>query len=226
MDNVAIRDASITFRDIHYFTLGASKVSLGSYGKKTKITFGETKGQPQFEVKGQSPAPRFEGQVKMLLADGIDTDPTTQAKFTKMTGSLRAIGFDGPPSAIYDGLIKNQLKWVLLYVEESPMLKIVNDFKLMEKIDQWGSEVRVVHQLFVVMEASFAESFMGGAQHKVVVDPTGVLTIKASGGKTVEGKDLVAFSPGTCFAYLFLSLDWNQKGTGIIKVNLDSWTSS
>jgi len=226
MENVAIREGYITFGDVHYFTLNANKVSLGSYGKKTKITFGDNKGQHQFEVKGQSPAPRFEGRIKIVLADGMETDPSSQGKFMKMAGSLRAIGFDGSPNAIYDELAHNRLKFVLIYVEENAMLKVITDFKLMDKLELLGSEVRVVHQLFVVMEAEFAASFSGGTKHNVSIDPSGFMTIKASGGKTVQDKDTLTFSPGTCFAYLLLSLDWDQKRTTILKVDTDSWTAN
>jgi hypothetical protein len=52
----------------------------------------------------------------------------------------------------------------------------------------------------------------------------GILSIKASGGTAVAGKNNFTLSPGTCLAYLLLKLDWDKNKSQIVDVDADEWS--
>lgn len=76
----------------------------------------------------------------------------------------------------------------------------------------------------VVMEAEFASSFTSGTNYEVSADALGIISITASGGATVRGKDKITLSPGTGLAYLLLKPDWNKGKTQIDKTSVDEWS--
>jgi hypothetical protein len=138
---------------------------------------------------------------------------------------LKAIGFTGSVSTIYEKLANSQLKLVKLLVDEIPMKDAANKSpKVLNNLESFGGDARIAHQLFVVMEAAFATSFTGATSYDVSADVAGIVSIKAKGGTSVAGKDLITLSPGTGLAYLLLDLDWNKDKTKIDGTSVDEWS--
>ncbi len=222
MSLAVVKDNHITFMGTKYFVANAQTVSMGSYGEKATPIFGQNK----LEVKAHVPAPKLDGKVKTVPPFGIETSGAAKSNFqAAVSASLKVIGLNGSVGSIYDGLAKKSLKLVQLYVEEEAMRKALNDSpKALNNLKNYGKDARVVHQILVVMEAEFATSFTSATSYDASVDALGILSIQASGGKTVKGKDKITLSPGTCLAYLLLKLDWNKGKTKVEKTIVDEWS--
>lgn len=208
MSLVKIKDSYIEFANTKYFTGNAQKVSIGSIGEKA-TPFG---GKGKLEVKDHIPAPKLDGKIKTAGPFEIDTAQSSKSNFTKVVeGSLKAIGFSGSESLIYDELEKRHLKLVQLFVEEEDMKTAANNSpKARNNLESYGGDGRIAHELFVVMEAEYATSFTSGARFEVSADAGGVISITASGGKVVRGKDKVTLAPGTGLAYSLLNPNWKK----------------
>jgi hypothetical protein len=198
-------------------------MTLGSYGEKATPIFGQNKLEPMDHI----PAPKLDGKIRKFPPIAIDTEKSSKSNFTGIAdASLKPIGAKGGSlSAIYEDLSENRLKLVRLRVEPEDMEREVNNSpKVLERLREYGSDARIVHELFVITEAAFADSFTGGVKFDVSVDALDMLSIKASGGTTVRGKDTIVLAPGTCLAYLLLKPDWNKGKTQIEKFVVDEWS--
>jgi hypothetical protein len=223
MSLAVIKDNHITFMGTRYFTGNGQLTHIGDYGEKATPIFGQNK----LEVKAHIPAPKLDGKIKTVPPISIDTTQSSKSNFmTMVSGSLKAIGFSGSESAIYDELAKNHLKLVQLYVEAEAMKKAVNDSpQVLDNLRRYGADARIVHQYFVVVEAELAKSFTGGLNFDVSADALGgIVSIKASGGTTVSGKDTITLSSGTGLAYLLLKPIWNKDKTKLDDTDADEWS--
>jgi hypothetical protein len=222
MSLAVIKDNHLTFMGTKYFVANAQTVSIGSYGEKATPVFGQNK----LEVKSHIPPPKLDGKITTLPPIGIDTTQSSKGDFTTaVSGSLKVIGFSGSESTVYDKLASSQLKLVQLIVEEIAMKEAANNSpKVLDNLEKFGGDARIAHQLFVIMEATFATSFTGATSYAVSADALGVVSIKASGGAAVSGKDEITLSAGTGFAYLLLKLDWNKDRTKIEDTTADEWS--
>lgn len=221
MSLVSIKDNHIKFMGTNYFVANAQTVSIGSYGEKATPVFGQNK----LEVKARIPAPKLDGKIRIAGPFDIDVAQSSRSDFIKAGGaSITVIGFSGSQNDIYEELTRKRLKLVQLFVEEEAMRKAANDSpRALENLDSYGGDARIAHQLFVIMEASFATSFTSGSKSEVSANALGIITITTSGGSTVRGKDTLTLAPGTGLAYLLLKLDWNKGKTRIDKTIVDEW---
>jgi hypothetical protein len=222
MSLAVIKDSHLKFMGTNCFVANAQTVSIGSLGKKATPVFGQNK----LEVKAHIPAPKLDGKIKVAGPFDIDTAQSSKSDFTKaVSASLKVIGFNGSENAVYEELTKKHLKLVQLYVEEEAMEDAANKSpKALDNLQSYGGDARIAHQLFVVMEAEFATSFTSGNKHEISADALGIISITASGGTTVRGKDKITLSPGTGLAYLLLKVDWNKGKTQIEKTSVDEWS--
>ncbi len=220
MSLVVIKDNHIKFMGTNYFVANAQKVTIGAYGEKATPIFGQNK----LEVAAHVPAPKLDGKVKIAGPFDIDVTRSSKSDFTTAVGaSIKVVGFNGSQNEVYEELTRKRLKLVQLFVDEIPMMNAVNASpKVLANLDRFGKDARVAHELFVVMEASFATSFTSGTKSEITADAAGIVTVAVSGGKTVKGKDRLTLYPGMGLAYLLLKLDWKQ---GKIKdVDVDEWS--
>lgn len=222
MSLAVIKDNHIKFMGTNYFVANAQTVSIGSYGEKATPVFGQNK----LEVAARIPAPKLDGKIKIAGPFDIDVSQSSKSDFIKAGGaSIKVIGFNGSQNDIYEELTRKRLKLVQLYVLEEDTKAAANDSpKALNNLERYGNDARIAHQLFVVMEASFATSFTSGTMSEVSADALGIITITTSGGATVKGKDKVTLAPGTDLAYLLLKLDWNKGKTQLEDVDVDEWS--
>jgi hypothetical protein len=222
MGKVAIKSNHMTLNGTKYFTANAQYVTISSYGEKATPLIGANK----LEVQDHLPAPKLSGKVITVPPIELDTANSTKADFTAaFSASFKAIGFTGSAGVIYDNLATNHLKLVQLWVQENDMKAAINS-SLMHRnnLAGDGSDARIAHVVFVVMEAAFASSFTAGANFDVTADAAGIVSVEASGGGVVAGKSKVTLSPGTVYAYLLLKLDWNGDKTQVTDVDVDEWS--
>jgi len=222
MSLATIKDNHLTVFGTKYFIANAQLTSIADYGEKATPVFGQNK----LEVKDHIPAPKINGKVRTVPPIGIDSSTSSKNDFLNAVGaSLKVIGFNGKQSQVYDKLVSNKLKLVQLYVEEEEMKKAVNDSpKVLENLKRYGGDARVVHQLFVVMEAELAESFTSGTTYDVSANAAGIVSITAKGGGSKSGETKIDLYSGTGLAYLLLKPDWNDNKTRLVDVHADEWS--
>ena len=122
---------------------------------------------------------------------------------------------------------------VKLIVENGDMEKAIEDLpSTLDKLRSYGSDARICHELFAVMEASLADALTASGS-LTLSGSAGIEGIKLSGTETVSGgktrTTTVTMSKGTTFAYLLLKIDWNHSGlkkTDIKKLTDDQWSFS
>jgi hypothetical protein len=222
MAKIAVKPNHMTYNGMRYFTANAQTVSIGSYGEKATPVFGQNK----LEVKGHFPAPGLKGKIRTAPPIELDTTNSTKADFTSTFSAIfHAIGFSGSVGVIYDNLVNSHLKLVELWVEENDMRSWINGApKHRTNLANDGSDARVAHRVFVVMEASYADSFTSGANFEVTADAAGIFSINASGGGVVSGKSKLTLGPGTVWSYLLLKVDWNSDRTWVEDTDVDEWS--
>lgn len=222
MSLVEIKDNHVKFMGSNYFVGNAQTVSVGSYGEKAANLIGTNK----LEVKARVPAPKLNGDVKAAGPFEIDASRSSKSDFDKaVSGSIKVIGVTVSQNNVYEELTKKHLKFVQLFVDEEKMKKAFNESpNALDNLRNYGGDARIAHQLFVVMEASFASSFTSGSSFEISADAAGILSITAKGGSVVSGKDKITLAPGTGLAYLLLNPNWNKGKTQIESTKVDEWS--
>jgi hypothetical protein len=111
-----------------------------------------------------------------------------------------------------------------LYVHEEDIKDAANRSpKALGHLRDYGGDGRIAHQVFIIMEDSWASSFTGGTRWDVSIS-AGSISIKAGGGSTVSGKSTVTLTPGTGLAYLLLKPEWNKGKNQIEDTHVDEWS--
>jgi hypothetical protein len=222
MSLAVFKDNHFTLMGTKYFVANAQTVSVGSYGQKATPVFGQNK----LEVKDHIPAPKLDGKIKQVAPALLDSVSSKKSDFTSAVGAtLKVFGFNGSVSTIYDELAKNHLKFVQFWMEENSIKDAANGSpKVLDDLRLYGGSARIAHQLIVIMEASWATSFTGATNYDFSADAAGIISIQASGGAAVSGKDHITLSAGTGIAYLLLKLDWANGKNSIVNTHVDEWS--
>jgi hypothetical protein len=230
MASVVVKSHHLTYGGKQYFCGGAEDVLLGSYGeKKTPFTK-----QNYLEVQGTIPA----SKLKVRSATECTIDFANSDKISVSHSGVAEGAIDGVPvkasvsgTASVDFGSKGHLRLVKLIVENEDMEKAVEDSpSTLDKLRSYGNDARICHEVFVVMEASLADSLTASGS-LTLSGSTGIEGIKISGTQTVSGgktrTTTVTMSKGTTFAYLLLKIDWNHSGlkkTTVKKLTDDQWS--
>lgn len=222
MSLAVIKDNHITVFGTKFFVANAQTISIGTTGEKATPVFGQNKLEPKDHI----PAPKLDGKIRTVPPIVLDASASSENDFSEaVSASLKVIGFSGSIGSTYDALVTQKLKLVQLFVEEEDMQEAANNSpKALDNLRDYGADARIAHQQFVIMEASWASSFTGANKYSVSVDAAGIISITASGGSTVSGKDRLTLSPGTGLAYLLLNPHWNKNKTRIDSTNVDEWS--
>jgi hypothetical protein len=208
MSLFVFKDNYLKFMGSKYFVPNAQLMTMCSYGEKA-----DPIGKPgKLEPKDHLPAPKFDGKVKVLPPILLDSANSSRADFTsQVSAALKVINFSGSLGATYDGLSKQTLKLVQVFMEENDVKVAANSSpKALDNLDGYGGDARIVWSLFIVAEASWSESFTAGTSFTASADAAGIVSVKAAGGGVVGSKSTLVLSPGTCLAYGLLKLDWKD----------------
>jgi hypothetical protein len=222
MSLVTVKDNHVKFFGSNYFVGNAPTVSVGSYGEKATPLFGVNK----LEVKARVPAPKLDGKVRVAGPFSLDAKQSSKSNFDQaVSGSIKVVGISISQGNVYEELVDQHLKFVQVYVDEVPMKNALNDApNALDNLRDYGNDARIAHSLLVITEAEFASSFTSGTSYDISADAAGVVSITASGGSVVKGKDKITLAPGTCLAYLLLNPDWNKSKSKIESTKVDEWS--
>ena len=221
MSLAVFKESHLTAFGNQYFVANSQVIHIGSYGKKATPIIGQNKLEP----KGHILATKLDGKIHVVPPITLDSANSKKSDFTgSVSADLKVFGFSGSVSTVYDELVKTHLKMVELYVEENAMKNAANDSpQVLDNLGGYGSDARIAHRIFVVMEADFATSFTGATSWEVT-GSGGSLSVKASGGSAVAGKDNITLSASTTIAYLLLKLDWENGKSRIKETHVDEWS--
>ena len=222
MPNVAVEKNRFILNGISYFRGNADTVELGSYGEKKTPLFG----QNYLEVYSKIPIPSTN-----INKSGVFEIDTTKKSKTTFNGGVKFISKAGvielDADAAFEQAKNNQLKLVKFNVNLQDMINAANNSQnAIQTLKSRGNDARIVHQIFVVMEATLANQFNNhvgisiesGELKAIITDkelsknPKGS---KLSGAITGEfdnsGTTEVKIPKGTCFAYLLAKIEWDAK---------------
>ena len=223
MTKAIIRDNYMNFGGIKYFRSNADEIELGSYGEKRTPLFGAN----YLEVYKNLPFNKLKVDDAQIVE--IDFTRSSESDFT-IKGGLKIAGADVSLSGTqtYNQLRSGELALMKLSVKRGDMVDAINASpRARDKIDDLGNDVRVCHQVFVVMEANLARSFSSSTNFDVSGEK-GDIHIEVSGGHSRSGSTEVTLHEGTVFAYLMLQLEWDKKSkrkrTKVVNAKDDQWS--
>lgn len=222
MVGVAVKANHLTWNGRSYFRGGAENVELGSIGeKRTPIL-----SQNYLEVKDRIPAPKINdyGTVKVTSVD-LDIAQSSSSSF----GGLVSVILGGVPVSMVGSLVHSQLsrydlKLLKMYVLANDMKAAANHSPAaLSSLAAWGGDARIAHEIWVVMEASWASEFNRAGSATLSI-AGGIL--KATAGTSSSGAYTASIPPGATFAYLLASIDWNSGKSQILDLDDDQWSFS
>ena len=225
MANVLVKENHLTFGGVSYFRGHAEEVEIGSIGeKRTPLTK-----QNYIEVKDRIPVPKID-VVKATVVD-IDSNNTSKSAFgIRVSAIVKGVPIEFSGDTMFEKLKSHQFRLVKFSVSNNNMKKAANNSpQKLQDLIEWGKDARIVHQVFIVMQASWANQFNNNVNVELSVGAKG-LEAKVGGRGSASGTTAVQISKGTCFAYLLAKIDWDAKQkknkTKIVDLDDDQWSFS
>jgi hypothetical protein len=122
------------------------------------------------------------------------------------------------------------LKLVKFSVSVPDMKRAANDSPApIENLISLGKDARIVHQVFVAIDAAPATKFDNDVSVDLSVGK-GPLKATVGVGSSSSGETTVEISKGTTFAYLLAKIDWDanlrRNKTKIMDLDDDQWSFS
>ncbi|NMF83321.1 hypothetical protein [Nodosilinea sp. P-1105] len=201
-----VRKNRLIVNRVSYFRAHAEDVVIGSIGRK-RTPIGK---RNYLDVEDRIP-PRRIDVIQGAELD-IDFSRTSKGDFnTSIDAIIKGVPVKLSGGVAFDRMRSGELKLVKLSVLNNRMMQAANNSpqKLRSLID-WGNSARIVHQIFVVMEASLSNqlstssnlSISGGQDDiQASLDGTGSTSVKTT----------ISISKGTCFAYLMARIEWDAR---------------
>lgn len=205
-----IRDSHFHYNGVNYFRGHADAVLLGDVGeKKTPSTQ-----QNYLAVQGNVPRRKLEiERATRIDLHGTDID-TRDLKFGITVPGVGRLDVGALARQIED----RSLSLVKLEVLPRDIVAAANDSpEVIDALQRAGSRARLVHQVFVLMQAKTAVGFTSGGPFGVT-GSAGSLTVSSGSASGVT----VTIEPGSTFAYLMLKPKWDAH----LKKNkdcIDDW---
>ncbi len=222
MPNIVVKENHLTFGGVAYFRGHAEEVEIGSIGEKRKPL---TK-QNYLEVKDRIPVRNID--VTKATVVEIDFTKTSKSAFNTMVSAIvKGVPFEFSGDTTFKKLKSGELKLVKFSVSNNDMKKAANNSpQKLQSLIEWGNNARIVHQVFIVIEASMANQFNNNVNVDLSIGVKG-LEAKVNGTESASGTTTVEISKGTCFAYLLAKIDWDAKQkknkTKIVDLDDDQW---
>lgn len=218
--DVEIKSHFFKFSNIKYFRDKAENVELGSYGEKKDPIGALAYLSVQNRIRGDALAAY--AKVRVIPPISIDwakykkTDVEANGLVKYFTlGSKVSIG------ATWEKLKTAKMQLLKLVIDEGPLTNTLNNHTTgaLNFLRDEGGDGRVVHEVWVVLDATLATHFTNSTVFEVkgtgsveVVD----VTAKLSAGSTGSGSQTISLSKGTTFAYLMMKVKkWSSGKTKI-----------
>ena len=212
---VVVHNNHLTFNGIQYFRGGAESVFIGSFGEKKTPLFG----QNYLQVQSDIPA----SKLVVNSVTTVDVDFTKSSAGDIKVGLNVAGGYSGTVDGAFNDLKSGKLKLVKFEMRLADVQSAVNALPdVRSKLAGYGNDARVAHQMFVVMQATMAQTFSNSG-HFTFNKTGGKLEVSASGGASSSGTTNLTLSPGTTYAYLLCKATWNKARTEATKFDDDQW---
>lgn len=215
-----IKDNHLKYNGKNYFRAGSEDILIGSYGeKKSPLTQAN-----YLEVQDGIPTPK----LKVRQAVIVDIDFKQSSKKDIEANVNKSVVFKGSVETAYEDLKAGKLKLVKFIIENEDIKDAINSSpKVIENLKAYGNDSRVCHQVFVVLEATIAESVTSSTKFDVS-GTDGSIRIGVSGGTSKNNTSVITLSKGSTFAYGIVKLDWdaNQKSNWkkVVKATDDQWS--
>ena len=214
-----VKDTHLKYSGIEYFRGNAPTIRIGGYGeKKTPVT-----GVNHLDLFDNLPLPK----LKIRRATTVDID-TAQSSDHDISANIDVgVVFGASGSGGVRKLKAGDLRLVLLTIDESDIMSAANDSPAaLQHLIDFGNDARIVHEIFVVLEARVADAFTSSSSFEVSGSPS-AMRITGRNNNQASGATVVTISSGSTFAYSMVKLDWNasskDKKTKITDVDRDQW---
>ncbi len=218
MSSIVLKQCFMKHNANRYYRRNSEDVVIGTIGEKRSPIFGCNYIEAEREL-----SPTKIGEVD---SDVYDID-TIKTKGSNLNLNLSVIVQGAPvnlTAANINATVKKaKLKLVKFHVNNGDMLDAINNSKTRRKqLKLWGKKARVVHEIFVVMEAKLSEKFNNKFNLDLSIGVKG-MEIEIGGSTSSDKMTTITLSEGTCFAYSLLKVKWNKKKTEVIDLDDDPW---
>ncbi len=212
-----VHNNHLTFNGIQYFRASAESLTIGTYGeKRTPLT-----GQNYLEAQADIPAPK----LVVRTATIVDID-FTKSRSADIKLGLKVAGNQVDADTAFSNLKAGKLKLVKLEMRLGDVKDAVNASpQVLGDLRSYGHDARVCQQIFVIMEATLAQTFSNATNIGFSRD-SGTLRLTANAGTSGSGGTAVSLSAGTTYAYLLCKADWERGKDRVEKFVDDQWSFS
>jgi hypothetical protein len=213
MSKAVVRKNHMAISSHKYFTGRAENVKLG--------TFGEMRKSPLFAnyLDGQGHFPLPDATIEKPATVEIDFEKSKSGEFGANATYLVA---NGSVKYSYDSMKQGKLVLMKLKIGNDILKTLINSDKKLFNELLFYKNPRIVNQVFVIVEASFASEFYRKISFNTHMTQ-GQLTIDADGGAGSSGKSSLIISAGTVFAYGVVKPVFDKNKTSVDKLLTDQW---
>lgn len=199
-----VEDNVLKYNGKRYFKAGSEDVPIGGFGEKkqplTQANYLEVQSHIAYDKLKVQEAGVIEIDFKQSKASDVKVMLGTAVKYLGLSTDVA-----------YSKLEKGELKLVKFVVENESLRKTVNDLPgVLDKLDKYGNDARIAHQIFVVLEAETATKITTSTDISVTGTKDGVKLTVAAKTKN-ERETTVTLSKGMTYAYLLVKIDWDKK---------------
>jgi hypothetical protein len=191
----------------------AENVQLGTYGEK--------RASPLYVnyLDGQSNIPMVSFNIEKPATVEIDFEKSKKADFNIEADHKVA---DGTIGYSYENMKQGKLVLIKMIVQNNELKDFINNHvDVLEEIRSYKKPC-VANQVFVIVEASFAETFSSNTDFKASF-AKGILTVDAKTEAGASGKSTLTISQGSVFAYGIVKPIFNKDKSKITKFETDQW---
>ena len=213
MAKAIVKNSHFILSGHKYFMGRAENIRLGTYGEKRT--------SPLYKnyLDGQSNIPMLNFNIEKPTIVEIDFEKSKKADFN-IDANYKVAG--GTIGYSYENMKQGKLALIKMIIQSKEITDFINnDEDLLEEFKSYKIP-RVANQVFVVVEASFAETFSSKADFKANFEK-GILTVEANTEAGASGKSTLTISPGTVFAYGIVKPVFNKDKSKITKFETDQW---
>ena len=212
MANATIFRKHLELNGQKYYLAAAENMRLGSFGNKryvpfTSVYLDEQGLVPMEDIPVESPTLV---SIDFRKSQGIDAEGEVPFKVA-----------EGQAGLTFEQMKQGKVVLLKLLVRSEVLRKAINENEALIGQFQTLLAPRLVNQVFVIAEASFARSFTNSVRFSATVS-NGLQTISGGGGGTTGGEEsLLSISQGTIFAYGLLRPIFDKAGKAIVRFETD-----
>jgi len=210
MAMATFKDHFLKYSNRKYFTTGAEEIGLGTYGRKriplTKANYLQKWKDLEIDKT----------QIDNATVVDLDFSRSSEAK---LKARLKKQGFgEAEASGQFEKLKSGSLKVMKLSIAAGDMVDVLNaNSDVFDKLNDFRPLDRVCHEIFVVIEATLAESFEGSGSLSALGSKGDVeVAGEVSGGGSSSNK--LTISAGTTLAYGMLKLRYDKRPKNATKI--------